>query len=85
VGNIVTNKDVRDFEPREDDLFKKPSDHSGVIGRVSKGFHPFGHIIYNDQDIFVALRGWERSYEIHILNIEDLDLKNVVEGYFIPP
>ena len=47
VGTIVTNEDAWGFEMSEDDLFKKASDHLGVIDGASKGFHPFGHIIHN--------------------------------------
>jgi len=59
----------------EDDLFEKSSNHLGVLGRVRKGFHQFGHIIHGDQDIFVSSGGWERSHKIHAPNIEYLDFK----------
>ena len=64
VGIIITDEDVRDSEMGEDDLFKKPSDHLGVISRASKGFHPFGYIIHGEQDKFVTSGGWESSHEI---------------------
>jgi len=41
VGTIATNEDVGNFKMGEDDLFEKPSDHSGVIGGASKGFNQF--------------------------------------------
>jgi len=85
VGAIVANEDVGDSETGEDNLLKKLSDHSGVIGGTSKGFHPFGHIIHGDQDVFVPPGGWKRVHEIQAANIEYFDLKNVVKGNFIPP
>ena len=84
VVSIVTNKDARDAAIGEDELFERPSDHSGVISGASKDFHPFRRIIHNDQDMFIASRGLERSHEIHTPNIEVLDLKNVVQEHFIP-
>jgi len=57
VGTITTNEDVGTSEMGEDSLFEKPSNHSGVISRAGKGFHPFTQIIHSDQDIFVASRG----------------------------
>jgi len=45
-GTIDTNEVPRDSKIGEDDLLKKPSNHSRVIGGASKGFHPFGHIIH---------------------------------------
>jgi len=41
VGIIITDEDVGDSKMGEDDLFEKPSDHSGVIGGASKGFNQF--------------------------------------------
>jgi len=80
VGTIVTNEDVGDSKTREDDLFEEPSNHSGVIGGASKGFHPFGHIIYYKQDIPIPTRRWKSAHEIHTLNIKDFDLENVIKG-----
>ena len=60
VGNIVTNEDAGDSDMGEDNLFEKSSDHSRVIGGGSTGFQPFGHIIHDDQDVFVPSGGWER-------------------------
>jgi len=84
VGTIVTNEDAEDFKMREEDLFEEPNDHWGFICGASNGFHPFGHIIYDDQDIFVSSGRWERSHGIHAPNIEDLDFKNIVNKHLIP-
>jgi len=69
----------------EDNLFEKPSDHSRVTGWASKAFHPFGHIIYGDQDIFVPPGGRKRANVIYTPNVKYFNLKNVVKGHFIPP
>jgi len=85
LGTIVTNEDVGDSEMVEDNLFEKPSDHSGVIGGASKCFHPLGYVIQSYQDIFVPPEGRERVHKIHAPNIEHFKLKNVAKGHFIHP
>ena len=74
-----------DSKARKDNLLEESSNHSGVIGGASKGFHPFRHIIHRNQDIYIPPRRMKMAYEVHILNIKDFDLKNIVEGHFVPP
>jgi len=85
VGTIVTNEDMGDSEMGEDNICEEPSNHSGVIGGASKGFHPFGHTIYHDHDVLVPSGIWKRAHEIHTPNIKNFNFENVVKEHFIPP
>jgi uncharacterized membrane protein len=75
----ITYDCSRSTKTSKDSVFQKLDHNFVVIGLACNNFHPFGHIVYSNEDVQITKRVWERSHEINAPHIKNLNNQNEVE------